>query len=179
MHCRSVGLCIRRVTHDSIRLHPLQDYHVANLVQASADLALVATVTMPSASRSKKLRCLNERRRKQRHATASALAVIWEDCAEHGIPDARSRTDIAGATDEALNTETPHGIVITSITCKAAKEGADDVILPAVNPLAFIWVAFQNGGGFAALMEETIVAFRIGVAKPLELIVYADEVTPG
>ena len=48
----------------------------------------------------------------------------------------------------------------------------------AVNPFAFMYHAYKEGGPFQKLMDETVALENVSVENPSKLCVYADEVVP-
>ena len=125
-------------------------------------------------SREAKLQRLNTFRRKVPHVSASALSKILS--ARQDIPELSSRQDIADATASVLETETPHGQLLTTIAVKSAKPDAPDIVLDVVNPLALMWYAFKTCSAFAICLNQAINAMG---DEPLGLFLYSDEITPG
>ena len=67
---------------------------------------IYAIVTM---DRSQKLKVLNKFRRSRRAVSASALADVLQEVAEHGLPELHSRSAMYEATSALLDEVTIHG----------------------------------------------------------------------
>ena len=64
---------------------------------------------IPVMDRAQKLKALDVFRRARRAVSASALADVLKDVAEHGIPELHSRSAMSEATEALLDVVTPHG----------------------------------------------------------------------
>lgn len=131
-----------------------------------------------NAAKKRKLHELNEMRRRLPHMTATALSAVLLDVKKHGMPELMSRHQLAAATEEIVNYETPYGKMILDISF-VKSEGGDALVVPVANPLAYMWKAFNQGGNFSSFFEELLRGPSGTYDNPLKLIVYADEVTPG
>ena len=108
----------------------------------------VIMATSSSENTPAKLRKLDERRRRLPHCTASALSSIYKDVAEHGLPEMMDRNSIDEASREIVNTDTPYGSLITEMKLHNAEADKKQIRIPAVNPLAYLWLAVYSGGAF-------------------------------
>ena len=131
---------------------------------------------MSDASRAK-LRRLNAFRRSVPHVSASALAAILDAVDEHGVPEGHSRTSIRRATEAELNVDTPYGPLLKTID--VTQESGTVAPLLIVCPLAMLWRAVAQGGGFTQLVLDALRASPNSPETPWQLILYSDEVTPG
>ena len=73
---------------------------------------------------------------------------------------------------------TPYGPMLVTVTLKAVAPYANRE-MTVVNPLAFLHIAFNNGGGFFDFMKSAFVSEPSTPIKPWRLCLYADEVVPG
>ena len=126
--------------------------------------------------RASKLRRLDRLRRKIPHVSASALSAILDEVAERGIPERRSRRDIAMARNEMVECETPYGQLFMYVP--VVRDGAAWNML-VINPIALIWKSFHEGGGITDHMTSCLAKKPSSPEDPWGLIVYADEVIPG
>ena len=79
------------------------------------------------------------------------------------------------AVSNFLNEETPYGTLLVDLDLHMLN--GPNTQHKAVNPLALLFKAFHQGGGFTTEMQRIIDGNSYD--KPLGLILYADEVTPG
>ncbi len=124
-------------------------------------------------SRSKKLKTLNELRRKCPHVTASALSEILSEIAETGVPDLHGRAHIGEAADQEISQHNAYGPLLSSVPARA-KGCDDDIEIVTVNPLTMLQAVFGQGGSYHELLTSTVMMFAT-----LSAIVYFDEVVPG
>jgi len=125
-----------------------------------------------------KLRRLDSLRRRLPHISGSGLAAFIQDVKEHGVPDVPSgRPALKEAADLQLNTPTPYGPIIASVTVKDTNEA--DLQLPTINPLALLYTAFESADPFSELVVERMAIYKPSPETPWRLLLYGDEITPG
>jgi hypothetical protein len=131
-----------------------------------------------SSDRPSKLRKLNEFRRHLPHVSASALAAVLEEIAKHGVPELHhNRRQLWEATTSEMTMDTPYGTLLTHMDL-VTKTGRS-LNVCAVNRLALLWKAVQQGGSFTSLLYSTLLDKPSTYEEPWSLIAYADEVVPG
>ena len=148
----------------------------ACLVSAMSSSSTTLPIQTKPDDRATKLRKLDARRRRLPHVTASALSAVYEDIAEHGLPDLTSRNNIAQASTDIVLTDTPYGPLMTAIELVPSEPGEDTINVPAINPLAFLWAAFYQGGSFTFYFANLLCDYA---RHYFRIIFYADEITPG
>ena len=117
-------------------------------------------------------------RRALPHVSANALCGIIGYCQQHGVDELTSRRgELRIARDRSLET-TPFGPMLLE------KELFGTVPHPnrkvtVVNPLAFLYCAFQRGGGFAAALLAAHSETPSSPELKWRLVLYGDEVVPG
>ena len=129
------------------------------------------------ASREAKLRRLNEFRRELPHVSASALAAILQEIAEHGAPELHSRQDMHRATMAEMEADTPYGPLLMDLELIDKEE--QTFSMSCVNPLALLCKAYEQGGSFTELMDRRLLKYPCTPERPWRLILYTDEVVPG
>ena len=102
-----------------------------------------------------KLQKLDVTRRRLPHMSASAMSAFCKDVEKHGMPELHNRTDFYDAAKNFLDEPTPYGSVAVEIEVPSATiDGQiDKVWVP--NPLAFLYLAYKQGGSFTALVNST------------------------
>ena len=130
-----------------------------------------------SNDRQDKLGRLNRFRRSMPHVSASALRQILKGIVEEGMPELRTRNQMGECTQRLMNEVTPHGPLLVDIKFRML-DGSEHTDL-AVDPFAFMYHAYKEGGEFKKLMDETVARERVSPANQFKLCIYADEVVPG
>jgi hypothetical protein len=130
---------------------------------------------MEKLDRARKLQKLDGLRRRMPHMSRNAMAELLKEVAEHGLPELHSRHHMAEAVSMLLDEDTEYGPLLVDLNLPM-KNGTTEVH-KAVNPLAFMCIAFRQGGGFTREMSS--IFRNVSYEKPLQLILYGDEVTPG
>ena len=100
----------------------------ACLVSAMSSSSTTLPIQTKPDDRATKLRKLDARRRRLPHVTASALSAVYEDIAEHGLPDLTSRNNIAQASTDIVLTDTPYGPLMTAIELVPSEPGEDTIM---------------------------------------------------
>ena len=78
-----------------------------------------------------KLRRIEHFRRSHPHVTASALASILRDVAEHGVPEMHRREQMHEATKSLMEEITPHGKIMHDVTLK--KQDGSEISTVMIN----------------------------------------------
>ena len=132
----------------------------------------MASSSSSGGGRAKKLKSLNELRRRCPHLTASALASVLAEVDEHGVPELHSRNNIAESAEQELSQHTSYGPLIAEVPAKLKDD--EDTEITIVNSLTFLQAAYEQGGSYQQLLDR--------VAKKhdkLSAIIYFDEIVPG
>lgn len=112
------------------------------------------------------------------HVSASALSAVLDEARRSGIPETHSRWDFGQASTYELLEHTPHGPILDKLELKSA--GAHStIVLPVVNPHAFLHSACQKGGSFRDLLAQRLSSTAASPETPWRLVMYSDEVVPG
>jgi len=123
-----------------------------------------------------KLRKLEQFRRRVPHASESALSAIIKDIRVHGIPELHLRKDFYNAKLNQIGAPTPYGPLNMEINVQGRK---GPMTLHNLNPLAMLYKAYHQGGGFTNMMDHRHSCQPSSPGRPWKLILYADEITPG
>ena len=127
--------------------------------------------------RAAKLRRLDEARRRLPHISGSALAAVYKDVKEHGVPDLILRRDLIEAKNLVKDIMTPHGTLHQQLP--VPMQNGKEYKLHIINPLAMLWHCFQTYKVWSDLLAEKHMQNPSSIEKPWNLILYTDEVTPG
>ena len=127
--------------------------------------------------RQQKLRRLNDFRRALPHVSSSALSALLKEVEAHGCPELHGRSHVHEATVAEMNADTPYGSMLVDLD--VVGRGGEHMQLVAVNPLAYICRAYEQGGAMTRLMDTTLRDHPPTLEAPWGLILYADEVVPG
>jgi len=127
--------------------------------------------------RADKLRKLESFRRKLPFASASAIASILQEVKNEGLPELYSRDNLREAASLQVDHVTPYGKL--TLKHEVVTKTGDKIQISVINPVAMIFRAFEQGGGFTNLMCRKMDEFRPTLHSPWGLIFYTDEVTPG
>ena len=118
--------------------------------------ALVSEAVLPTmAARESKLRRLNDFRRALPHVSASALASLLEEIAEHGAPELRSRQDMHRATLAEMSKDTPYGPLMTDVELIDMK--GTIFSMACISPIALLFSAYEQGGSFTELLDACTI----------------------
>ena len=110
--------------------------------------------------------------------SASAMSAFCKDVEKHGMPELHDRKDFYDAANDFLNEQTPYGPVVVEIEVPSATiDGEFKVWVP--NPLAFLYLAYKQGGSFTALVNTICAIHPPSPDAPWGLVFYSDEVVPG
>ena len=74
--------------------------------------------------------------------------------------------------------DTPYGPMLTTVTLQAVPPYANRE-MTVVNPLAYLYTAFNTGGGYFDFMKSKLASDPSTPTKPWRLCLYSDEVVPG
>ena len=124
-------------------------------------------------SRPQKLAKLTTLRKSIPHCSKSALHKILHYVKEQGVPDMIYPHQMAEGCQEVIQNMSAYGPLIAHHKVMA-KTGVEKTI-SLVNLLSWIHGAFKAGGGFYALLKQTMNKCD----SALSLCLYADEITPG
>lgn len=93
------------------------------------------------------------------------------------LPDATSRSAIKRAREEAVDLQTPVGSMFGSVRLRCRDD--TELELRALNPVAWLYHIASVCDGWASWMDFQLQANAPTRARPWELVLYSDEVTPG
>ena len=131
----------------------------------------------PAKSQRLDLHRTDQVRRQLPHITQSALVEMIKLARETDLSELpTTRRHLRAARDGALQ-DSPYGPMLLNVPLIATPplESRDMVI---TNPLAYLYCAYKNGGGFFRLLNECMATGH-GPENPFRLALYADEVVPG
>jgi len=125
-----------------------------------------------------KLRRLDALRRRLPHITASGISSFLKDIKANGIPDvSTSRVALWRAAQVATMEATPYGLLIVTLALMALD--GSTIYVEAINPLAFMYIAFRDCPEYRNLIVERYLASQCTLADMWRLVLYGDEITPG
>ena len=127
--------------------------------------------------RASKLRKLDAFRRRLPYISASALAEVLRAVEAEGIPELHNRQHVLQGCEAVVGQMTPYGPHLISASTALVSGGAGRVDF--INPLAMLWKAYQQGGGWAELFRTKLQHHPPSPEAPWRLIMYSDEVAPG
>ena len=130
-------------------------------------------------NRPAKLQKLDVTRRRLPHISASAMSAVCQDVEKHGMPELHARTDFYDAAKNFLDEQTPFGPVVVEIEVPSATTDGEFFKVWVPNPLAFLYLAYKQGGSFTALVNATCAIHPPSPDAPWGLVFYSDEVVPG
>ena len=87
--------------------------------------------------RAAKLRRLDASRRRLPYISAQALAAVYKDVLEHGVPEMRTRNNLMEAKKLIKDTLTPHGKLHQQL--QVPKQNGQAYDLNVIHPLAMLW----------------------------------------
>ena len=140
---------------------------------------LVASISMASSSRRRKLLELDDLRRSLPRASQSAVQGLVAYLKKNGLPELYNRNDQREARDMKVTDKTAYGPIAQYLDLKPADPAGDNVPLLMAHPLAMIWKAYRECDAFAAFLDARLVAQPCTPDTPWKMILYGDEVHPG
>ena len=140
---------------------------------------LVASISMASSSRRRKLLELDDLRRSLPRASQSAVHGLVAYLKKNGLPELYNRNDQREARDMKVTDKTAYGPIAQYLDLKPADPAGDNVPLLMAHPLAMIWKAYRECDAFAAFLDARLVAQPCTPDTPWKMILYGDEVHPG
>lgn len=127
---------------------------------------------------SKKVKRLNDLRRRVPFVTKAALSEILKDVEEHGLPGAKSAKDMRKGAYKDLEQWSAYGAMFQSIGM-ADNEGLTMQVV-IVNFLTLLFAACKVGGHFYECMMSALeVHGPTSIDNPFKLVLYSDECYPG
>ena len=132
---------------------------------------------MAAMEREAKLRKLHAMKRKVPHMTAAALSGLLQEVHEHGSVDLFQRKHVREATEHHLEQFQTYGSLIKTVELVACDGSM--LSIPIINLFSLIGGAYGQGGGFTALIEETLRTCPNSVDEPWSILLYTDEIVPG
>ena len=139
-----------------------------------ASLAQTHVSTMSSSdSRAQKLRRLDDFRRRVPFVSQAALAGIFQEIQQHGMPELLHRHDMVEAADFNLQQHQEYGELLPDI--ELVDKDGQPVGSTAVNFLSYLHAAFTQGGSYTDLMCDCMEQSQ----EAWNLIVYSDEIDAG
>ena len=109
--------------------------------------------------------------------TNSALEAIVRENKREPLPDSATRNEIRDARDDFVQKRTNYGPLHVTVDAPLLTGGV--VQIEIASPLALLHYAAAHSRGFSQLVRSTVEHDRPTGASPWEVVVYADEVTPG
>ena len=112
------------------------------------------------------------------HCSKHAFTEFVKLAQDQGVEELpRNRMHLDMMRDDTLS-DTPYGPLIVGVSLFAKPPLAPKTVV-AINPLAYIYTAFRNGGGFFHFLRSKLMAVPSSPASPWRLCLYSDEVVPG
>ena len=127
--------------------------------------------------REAKLRKLHAMKSKVPHMTAAALPGLLQEVHEHGSVDLFQRKHVREATEKHLEQFQGYGKLIKTVDL-VGSDGSM-VAIPIINVFSLIDGAYGQGGGYTALIDETLRTCPNSVDEPWSILLYTDEIVPG
>ena len=106
-----------------------------------------------------------------------ALSTLLELAKHEDLPQATSRASLREARDKEVRIETPYGALHQHICIEG--EGGKQIDIEVQHPLSMLWHICRSCQGFANLLHPLLSSPENGPGKPLNIILYMDEVMPG
>ena len=126
--------------------------------------------------RAKKLARLQELKRSVPFCTASALAGLAQDIREKGLPELVQKKHVLESTKAALDKDR-YGPMMQTYPVELL-DGSMETIW-VTNFWSYLAALYADGGSYQDLLSRTAASVGMDEARPLRLVVYADEVAPG
>jgi hypothetical protein len=131
-----------------------------------------------AAAKRQRLADLERFRRRVPYVSQSALSAVLREAKASGIPDLSDRKHINEARGAALDMMTPYGKLQQSLDAAPVPPHTRQQ-LQVVHPLALLYVLLKTCVQFSDFVERLHDANPSSAAKPWNLCLYSDEVTPG
>lgn len=106
------------------------------------------------------------------YISQSALGAVLAVAEREGLPPAASRSTIARARNDRCQTATPYGLIHQTLTVGGFE-------FEVQNPFAILHHVAKTSHYFADVISSAAHRKPSSVEEPWELILYADEITPG
>ena len=112
------------------------------------------------------------------NTTKAAVAAMIKYAKHHDLSEMpETRQGVTLCRDRTL-VDTPFGPLLQTARLKCKLPTADRDMV-ATHPLAYLWAACQQGGGFWDLMRAKHALSPSSPSKPWRLVLCADGVVPG
>ena len=129
-------------------------------------------------SNSCKARRLNEMRRVLPHMSQSAMSAVIGYIQTHEVSDLPSDRRSAQRAISLSLPDTPYGAVLVEATLFGAPPAPNKTMM-LVNPFAYLWNTFKQGGGFYEMVKQQLSKHSCTHDSPWRLAIYGDEIVPG
>ena len=129
------------------------------------------------AERHTKLARLQSLRDRLPFLSHSALHAILSIAKNEQLPEISSRRDLRQARDEISTILTPYGTICQTVNLR--RSDGSDLAIDIQNPFAMLHHACSHSPQLSALIRRCVDKQQPSLAKPWNIVLYADEVTPG
>lgn len=106
------------------------------------------------------------------YISQSALSAVLAVAEQDGLPPSASRATIARARNDGCQIATPYGLIHQTMT-------VGESVFEVQNPFAMLYHVARTSHYFADVIATAAHRNPSSVDQPWELILYADEITPG
>ena len=110
------------------------------------------------------------------YVTHRGLASLLAQIKQQGIPEHTSRSAQSRALNNLVDTETPYGKILQTMSLRSRTGSTVDITVQA--PLAMLSFCASERAPFARLLDTTLQRWPSSHETPWDLIIYADEVVP-
>jgi hypothetical protein len=117
-------------------------------------------------------------RRRLPQVSQSALAALIRIVRDEGLPEmGDDRNNFTDARDAIVQAPTEYGPMLQTV--RLVLKSGGDILIDVIHPLAFLWTAANQAGGFSAYLEALVRDDPPRADQPWRLLLYTDEITPG
>ena len=125
------------------------------------------------AERSTKLARLQGLRDRLPFVTQSALHAILKIARDEELPDISTRSELRDARDAIAQIGTPYGSICQTVKMR------NDIEVEIQNPFAMLHHSCSTSRPLTALIRRCAEKYPPSLARPCNIVLYVDEVTPG
>ena len=129
------------------------------------------------AERHTKLARLQSLRDRLPFISQSALHAILKIAKDERLPEISTRCDLRDARDAVARTVTPYGNICQTVNLRMSD--GTEISVEIQNPFAMLHHSCSSSRQLSALIRRCVEEQQPSLAKPWNIVLYADEVTPG
>ena len=117
-------------------------------------------------------------RRRLPQVSQSALSGLIRLVRDEGLPElGDNRGDFKDARDAIVSAPTEYGPMLQTV--RLLMKSGEYAVYEVIHPLAFLWTAAGQPGGFSDYLRCKIRDNPPTAARPWRILLYTDEITPG